>query len=97
MEGLRPSRALQPSRRTRTCHVERGAIRPHRGAERGLEANDRRFRTAKARGRTGTDLGFDMGTDGQATMTICHPRARLRSDAGWTTITIMVAGCPRRR
>lgn len=37
---------LQPSRGTQARYVETGPIRPPRGAERGLEAHGRRFRTA---------------------------------------------------
>lgn len=62
MAGLRTSRAYKPSRRTRTCYGETGPIRPPRGAERDLEVNGRRFRTATRPRRTGTGLDIDTGT-----------------------------------
>lgn len=66
MAGLRPSRAFQPSRGTRARHVETGTIRPPRGAERGLEANGRRFRTARRprEDRHGPDFRHGTGRTG---------------------------------
>lgn len=62
MAGLRTSRAYRPSRRTRACHDETGPIRPPRGAERDLEVNGRRFRTAARPRGTGAGLDIDTGT-----------------------------------
>ena len=101
MAGLRTSRACEPSRRTRACHDETGLIRPPRGAERDLEVNGRRFRTATRPRRTGTGLDIDTGThkaDGDHQC--CRYHAHLSLAVAVITNTIIAAtlecGRPRR-
>lgn len=86
---------LQPSRGTRTCHAEPGPIRSPRGAERGLEANGRRFRTAARPRETGTGLDFDIGTEGQTVMTTCQFFGQTSRYHRASTSTAMVASRDR--
>jgi hypothetical protein len=67
--GFADKQGYQPSRRARARHVECGTLRPPRGAERGLEANGRRFRTANERREAGEGLTIDTRTERQVTMT----------------------------
>ncbi|WP_210234954.1 hypothetical protein, partial [Mesorhizobium sp. M8A.F.Ca.ET.208.01.1.1] len=48
-----------------------------RGAERGLEANGGRFRTAARPREAGTGLDFDMRTEGRVAITICQFNDRM--------------------
>lgn len=100
MAGLRTSRAYKPSRRTRACHDETGPIRPPRGAERDLEVNGRRFRTATRPRRTGTGLDIDTGTrkaDGDHQCCRYHAHLSLAVAVITNTITAATPECGRPR